>query len=207
MPRPLSRAHRRRFVSRCHPAFAALAAVVLGALAGCGVVQTTASVAKTTASVVAGTVVTTASVAKTGAEIGLKTVSTAATVGGAAVSAGSAAVSAGAAARSASAATVTAAIAGVTAVGGFVKWGIEFSREADRASAPLTPRGANEFVSEAGAVVLTRACDVPQRGDRAVIEQRNDAEFEVIVDRVAAAPLPAFTQRCPIVSVQRVKGS
>jgi hypothetical protein len=180
------------------------------ALSSCAVVETTASVAKTTASVVATTVETTASVAKTTTDIGLKTASTAATIGSATMSAGSAAVSAGAAARTASAATATVAIAGATAVAGFVKWGIEFSRENDRASAPLTARGNNEFVSKEGAVVVTSACDDAQTSDRATLVRTQDERVTVDVDRAApsreGANVANGIRRCAVVSIQEAKG-
>ncbi|MGL4231388.1 MAG: hypothetical protein ACRCWJ_08480 [Casimicrobium sp.] len=180
-------------------------------LTSCAVIETTASVAKTTASVVATTVETTASVAKTTTDIGLKTASTAATIGGAAVSAGSATVSAGAAARTASAATASVAIAGATAVAGFVKWGIEFSRENDRlndrASAPLTPRGNNEFVSKEGAVIFTSACDDAQTSDSAKLVRLDDDRVSVDVANSANSVSGAnAVRRCAVVSIQEAKG-
>ncbi len=167
-------------------------------------IETTASVAKTTVSIAATTVETTASVAKTTADIGLKTASTAASVGGAAVSAGSAAVSAGAAARSASAAMITAGVAGATAAASFVKWGIEFSRDATKteASAPLRVDTTNRFLSNEGIAAVTRECAPLGDRESARLVQGKDEQFMVDINRDQAA----LARQCAIVSVNNEKG-
>jgi hypothetical protein len=159
-------------------AFACLLACVC-ALAACSTIETTANVAKASASVVGTAVGTTASVAKTTADVGLKTVSTAAVVGSATLSAGSAAISAGAAARTATAATASVAIAGATAVGSAVKWGVEFSRSEDIEFASVRAESANLFVSKEGARIATNGCDESKANEPALLVTNRKGEFTV----------------------------
>jgi hypothetical protein len=176
------------------------------ALGACSVIKTTADVAQTGASIVGTTVSTTASVAKTTADIGLKTVSTAATVGSVTMSAGSAAasaasatVSAGAAAKSATAATYGVAVAGATAVGGAVKWGMEFSRTDDLEFTPVTADGANSFVSKEGRRIATTGCDDAIANAPALLVVNRKGEYSV------RGSLNTEARSCPVVTINESK--
>jgi hypothetical protein len=160
--------------------------VLATTLAACGVIRTTADVAQAGVSVVGTTVSATATVAKTTADIGIKTASTAATIGSAAVSAGSAtmsagsaAVSAGAAAKGATAATYSVAVAGATAVGGAVKWGMEFSRADDLEFTQVKAEGANSFVSKEGTSIATNGCDEMVANTPALLVVNRKGEYNV----------------------------
>jgi hypothetical protein len=163
-------------------------------LSGCGTIQTTANVVKTGASVVGSTVSATTAVASTAADIGLKSASTAASVG-------SATIAAGAAARTATAATASVAIAGATALGGAVKWGIEFARSEELQHAPIIAEGANAFLSKEGSRVVTLGCDESRANEPALLVINRRGEYLVRTRATEGA------KECAVVSINEQKSS
>lgn len=167
-------------------------------LGACSAVRTTADVAFAGASAVGKTVETTATVAKTTAELGFKTASTAALVGSASVSAAAATTSAAAATRTAAATSASVAIAGAAAVGGAVKWGIEFSRNDDVEFAAVSSHGANRFVTKEGAQIFTEGCAHAAMNEPAVLVTQRSGEFQVRTGKTSAG---GSQQNCKVLTI------
>ncbi len=129
-----------------------IALIVAFAASGCAIVNTTATVVKTGASVAGTAVSTTASVAKTA-------VDTTIAVGGATVAAGSAAVSVANGAKTVTLATASVAISGAALVGSAVMWGIQMQGNDEYLHAPVTSGGGGSFVSAERKLLWTQGCD------------------------------------------------
>jgi hypothetical protein len=122
------------------------------AVSGCAIVNTTATVVKTGASVAGTAVTTTASVAKAA-------VDTTVAVGSATVAAGGAAVSVANGAKSLTLATASVAISGAALVGSAVMWGIQMHGNDEYLHAPVTSGGGGSFVSAERKLLWTQGCE------------------------------------------------